>query len=124
MEDVGARVRLFRVKEGYTQESLAAEVGVSRKHVAAIELGKSQPSMELLAKIATALSVSSSDLLKTGAPRRAESFEDRKAHQQLQTILDAGGDKSKAARVVLAALHSELIARGPRQSSKRKAANH
>ena len=51
-----ARVcRETRLRLGLSQERLATAVGVSRGHIARIELGRANPSLDLVARIASAL---------------------------------------------------------------------
>ena len=53
-EYVSNNVNLFRTKTGMTQEQLAAETGVSRQTIIAIEKGNYSPSVMLALKIAHA----------------------------------------------------------------------
>lgn len=50
--EIENRVKKFRENEDITQADLAAEVGVSRQTINAIETGKYDPSLELALKIA------------------------------------------------------------------------
>lgn len=49
------RIKEFRARRGWTQEKLAAEVGVSRETIIYLERGKYNPSLKLAFLIAKAL---------------------------------------------------------------------
>ena len=61
---LGWRVRQLRENNHWTQETLAARSTLDRSYIAGIEAGLRNPSVKALAKIARALSVSLSELLK------------------------------------------------------------
>lgn len=61
---VQGRIRKYRKQIGFTQEDLADKVKVSRAYVGYIEQGRNTPSLELLDRIARALRVSLSELVK------------------------------------------------------------
>lgn len=61
---IGKRVQKRRKEVGYTQEQLAEKIGISRAYMGFIEQGRNAPSLEVLQKIARALKVSPSELLK------------------------------------------------------------
>ncbi|MDD4299995.1 MAG: helix-turn-helix transcriptional regulator [Methanomicrobium sp.] len=52
------RIKVFRAMNDLTQEALAAEVGVTRQTILAIEKGKYDPSLDLAFKIAKRFNVS------------------------------------------------------------------
>ncbi len=60
---IGEKIKTFRKIAGLTQQELAENVGVSRSHLASIETGKYQPSIETLNIIASGLGVKSSDII-------------------------------------------------------------
>lgn len=47
----GKLLKEYRAHLNYTQEELAAELGISTNHLSRIELGKTQPSGQLIEKI-------------------------------------------------------------------------
>lgn len=51
------RLRALRAERGWTQQDLAAAVGVSRQTINAIESGKYDPSLPLAFKLAGAFSL-------------------------------------------------------------------
>ncbi|MBT4219753.1 MAG: helix-turn-helix transcriptional regulator [Rhodospirillaceae bacterium] len=61
---VGLNVKKIRKKHGWSQEALAFETGLHRTYVSGIERGIRNPTVTILAKLAIALGVQPSDLLK------------------------------------------------------------
>ena len=60
----GARIRELRNAKGWTQQILADHAGIERAHLARLEEGIREAGLMMLEKIATALEVSLSELLK------------------------------------------------------------
>ena len=58
------KIKKYRNDKVFTQEDLAEKVGVSRVYIGYVEQGRNTPSLEILEKIAKALKVSITDLLK------------------------------------------------------------
>jgi transcriptional regulator with XRE-family HTH domain len=56
-QDIGKRIRLAREEQGWTQDQLAAAVGVSRSAVAQWETGRAGQVTANLTRVATALGV-------------------------------------------------------------------
>ena len=61
---LGKRIRKRRKELGFTQEDLAHRVRISRVYMGYIEQGRHAPSLEVLEKIAKALRIRLSDLLR------------------------------------------------------------
>ncbi len=59
----GERLRHFRELRGFTQEQLAAEIGVAKTTITGYERGNRKPDVTKIRKLANALSVSGSELL-------------------------------------------------------------
>ncbi|MGO0058705.1 helix-turn-helix domain-containing protein [Brevibacillus fluminis] len=59
---LGNRIRSFRKLKGYTQQSLAEEMGVSLSVVGALERGTRKPAESILRKIAITLQVDYEEL--------------------------------------------------------------
>ena len=59
----GDRVRELRRAGGKTQRQLAREVGVAQGHISLIEAGQSEPSIDLLLRLAGSLKTTSDYLL-------------------------------------------------------------
>jgi len=66
-EDVGLNVLKYRRQKNMTQEQLADDAGISRARLSAIECGTSSCLFSTLMKIAKALDIPPSLLLKTDA---------------------------------------------------------
>ncbi len=63
MNDIAKNIRLFRSREGLTQEDLGARLQVTRQTVSSWERGQSLPDVEMLARIAGALGVGITQLI-------------------------------------------------------------
>ncbi|KLU65583.1 MULTISPECIES: helix-turn-helix transcriptional regulator [Desulfosporosinus] len=66
-EVVGKNIKLFRQTKGLTQERLAELVNVSSSYIGYLERGLRSPSLDLLARIGTALDVEPTVLLDTSS---------------------------------------------------------
>lgn len=74
----GQRLRDMRTARGLTQSELAAVIGISRSHIAAMETGADPPGREILHALATFFSVSM-DFLQAGitqAPQEGRFVQD------------------------------------------------
>lgn len=60
----GAAVRELRVERGYGQEGFAAHAGMDRSYYGAVERGEFNVSLETLVKLAGALEVKASEILR------------------------------------------------------------
>lgn len=60
----GKVIRELRLDAGLTQEQLGLEAGLRRTFVSLLELGQQQPSLTTLFKIAPALGVKPSEILR------------------------------------------------------------
>jgi len=58
------RVKQWRERRGLTQERLAAKAGISRGYLARLETARQDPKLSTLEKIAKALKVDVTKLLK------------------------------------------------------------
>src|SRR5690242_15509882 len=61
--DIGARIRIAREEQGWTQDQLASAVGVSRSAVAQWETGRAGQVTTNLTRVATALGVGVDQLM-------------------------------------------------------------
>lgn len=61
---IGTRIRTLRQEQGLTQAQLAERAGVKQPFVNLIECGKRSPSVDNLVNLATALGVTTDDLLR------------------------------------------------------------
>jgi transcriptional regulator with XRE-family HTH domain len=60
----GLVLRRQRKARGLSQEQLALDAGVQRNYVSLLELGRNQPTISIIFKLADALSVRPSGLIK------------------------------------------------------------
>jgi len=61
---IGMRIKALREKRGLSQETLATRAGISRGYLARLETGRHEPTLTTLGKIARALKVKTTELLK------------------------------------------------------------
>ena len=64
VERLAKRIKALREQRGLSQESLAAKAGVSRGDLARLETGRHDPTVGTVEKLAKALRVKVTDLLK------------------------------------------------------------
>ena len=62
--EFGSLVRSLREKKRFSQESFADEVGIHRTYIGGIERGERNPTLTMIYRIAKALSLNPSRLLK------------------------------------------------------------
>ena len=60
---LGARLRALRLEAGLTQAELARRTGIHRPNIARVEAGRHTPSLETLARLATAIGVPTTRVL-------------------------------------------------------------
>ena len=73
--EIGARIRTLRLTLGYSQESFPEHLHISREHLARIEAGSRNPSIDLIIEIADAADVTLDYLIlgkTTGASLKQE----------------------------------------------------
>jgi transcriptional regulator with XRE-family HTH domain len=63
-ERFGMRLKELREQKGLTQEALAEKIGVSRGYLSRLEMGRHDPSLSLLRRLARALMVDVAKLLR------------------------------------------------------------
>jgi transcriptional regulator with XRE-family HTH domain len=66
LQNFGDRVRALRLDLGVSQEKLALDCGLDRTYISGIERGKRNVSLVNIHRLADALGVPASDLLKKG----------------------------------------------------------
>ncbi len=62
-EKIGLKIRVLRIKMKISQEKLAELSDLSKNSIGIIELGKSNPTIETLDKIANALNIKLTELV-------------------------------------------------------------
>src|SRR5262245_63326443 len=74
MDPLAKQLKRLRATRGLSQEALARKAHVSRGYLARIELGRHDPTLRVLRRLAKGLRVSVGELVKSGkeknAPRR------------------------------------------------------
>ncbi|MCL2694150.1 MAG: helix-turn-helix domain-containing protein [Oscillospiraceae bacterium] len=60
----GNIIKRLREKKGLSQEVLSGLADINRSYLSRVELGKSSPSLEVLYRLADALDVKMSDMLR------------------------------------------------------------
>jgi len=63
-EAFGLVLRRLRLQAGLSQETLALEAGLQRNYISLMELGRNQPTITTLFRLAAALEISPSEILK------------------------------------------------------------
>lgn len=87
-EALGQRIKDARKQKGYTQERLAAAVGMSQQHIGNIETAANKLSLQALLDIAEALDVTADALLYDSLPAAVNTY-DIRAKQILDSCSDA-----------------------------------
>ena len=86
--EIGARIKSLRLGLGHSQESFSEHLHISREHLARIESGSRNPSIDLIIEIAAAADVTLDHLIlgKTANTR---------LRQELHSIISALADLEK-----------------------------
>lgn len=63
-------IGMLRIQKGLSQESLASKAGMTRSHYAMIESGAKRPDIETLWRIANALEIRLSDIIRMTEDRK------------------------------------------------------
>jgi transcriptional regulator with XRE-family HTH domain len=58
------RIKQLRAERGWSQDTLAAKAGLARAYIARLEIGRHDPSLSTLAKLAKALKVTVGELVE------------------------------------------------------------
>lgn len=64
MVSIGDNIRMARKQKGITQKVLGEMIGISNTYLSDIEIGRTNPSIKTLKKIARGLEISYVELLK------------------------------------------------------------
>jgi len=97
----GARLTELRKTAGFTQQDLAAEIGVSRRMIAYYEVQSEHPPTHLLPAIAKALHISTDELLGLAPVKRAPRAKDSRLQRRLQQIEKLDGAQRRQIMQVL-----------------------
>jgi len=63
-------IGMLRIQKGLSQKSLASKAGMARSHYAMIESGAKRPDIETLWRIANALEIRLSDIIRMTEDRK------------------------------------------------------
>ena len=83
---LGKRLALLRRQRGYTQVELAETTGVVQTIISDYERGKLRPHPSMLVKLATALLISTDELLGMAAPKKDRIGVSRRFLRRLQIV--------------------------------------
>ena len=72
MTDIGSTIQRLREEKGYTQDQLAEKLFVSRQTVSNYERNKSQPSLEMVERIAEIFDMDTASFLTAPRDKKAE----------------------------------------------------
>lgn len=95
-ERVGQNVREAREKAGLSLAQLAASTGISKAHLVRLETRPSNPSLEVLSRIAAAMDLTVADLV--GGPKLV--FRSKDVPPSLQRFADEAGLDSSEVRTL------------------------
>ena len=70
--EVGKKIREARKRKGFTQQALAEATGIGEMYISEIERGVKMPSLNLFAKIVSALDISADYVLRDVMPAGKE----------------------------------------------------
>lgn len=65
---IGENVKHYREKKQYSQRELAAKVGTSHPRICDIEMGRGNPTLDTIERLAKVLGVTASTLVKHAKP--------------------------------------------------------
>jgi len=118
----GARLAELRKTAGFTQEELAAEIGVSRRMIAYYEAESEYPPTALLPKLARALRISADELLGIAAVKRAAKPGNSRLQRRLQQIEKLGArEKRQIVQILDTFLENEKLKRRVSSGAERTA---
>lgn len=90
-ELLGSRIKALRSAKDFTQEQIAAQIGISRQKYARIESGNNNITLEVLSKIAKILDISVGDItrvLDETPPAVYRAGTERSSTEQIFDMLD------------------------------------
>jgi transcriptional regulator with XRE-family HTH domain len=95
LTDWGTRLAELRKAAGFTQEELAAEIGVSRRMIAYYEAESEYPPTALLPKLARALRISADELLGLASVKKASKPANSRLERRLKQIEKLGAREKR-----------------------------
>ncbi|RHX82929.1 helix-turn-helix domain-containing protein [Leptospira stimsonii] len=101
-EDALAKnLKLFRKKKNWSQTELAKNAGTTLTHINRLETGKSNPSIEIVQKIALALEVSIDDLVSVRDNSKEVKFENQAFYEKIKLLDTFSEEERNAVNVVI-----------------------
>lgn len=101
-EDALAKnLKLFRKKKNWSQTELAKNAGTTLTHINRLETGKSNPSIEIVQKIALALEVSIDDLVSERDNSKEVKFENQAFYEKIKLLDTFSEEERNAVNVVI-----------------------
>ncbi|KAA1287413.1 helix-turn-helix domain-containing protein [Leptospira interrogans] len=101
-EDALAKnLKLFRKKKNWSQTELAKNAGTTLTHINRLETGKSNPSIEIVQKIALALEVSIDDLVSGRDNSKEVKFENQAFYEKIKLLDTFSEEERNAVNVVI-----------------------
>lgn len=82
----GKQIAEIRARNNLTQEQLAERIGYSTNHISKLELARTNPSFDLIVKIANALNIEEKELFNFPNPKEAKKELAKKIFYELQTL--------------------------------------
>jgi transcriptional regulator with XRE-family HTH domain len=96
VDQIGARIKRFRLKRGFSQAELAEKIGLSREAIAAYESGRVHLLDDMVARLAVALSISSDELLGLKAITKGDASSGLRLTRRLRELDQLPEPKRKA----------------------------
>ncbi|MFA4796148.1 helix-turn-helix domain-containing protein [Leptospira kirschneri] len=101
-EDALAKnLKLYRKKKNWSQTELAKNAGTTLTHINRLETGKSNPSIEIVQKIALALEVSIDDLVSEKDNSKEIKFENKAFYEKIKLLDTFSEEERNAVNVVI-----------------------
>ncbi|EKN87868.1 DNA-binding helix-turn-helix protein [Leptospira interrogans str. 2003000735] len=101
-EDALAKnLKLFRKKKNWSQTELAKNAGTTLTHINRLETGKSNPSIEIVQKIALALEVSIDDLVSQNDNSKEIKFENQAFYEKIKLLDTFSEEERNAVNIVI-----------------------
>mgnify|MGYP002713279769 CR=1 FL=1 len=99
---LGSKIKQLRQARGWTQEELASQIGVKQKQISSYERGTSNPTTDVLIKIAQVFEVSLDYLALNGnAVQGAGNIKDRELLQYFEAIDNFPDEQKQSAKQLL-----------------------
>ena len=100
-EALGKRVRAQRLALGWTQEYLAAKIGVSTSFIGHIERGSRKASVETLVQLSNAMHISTDVLLSDSI--------DRSGYEELYPFRDLTPGQRAAMKQIMTTMQQQIL---------------